>query len=116
MVHYCVQLMGVVVFAKVQGQVKFENPRTLLSQTGKSRKSCSNKAPFRRETILTYIHKYLLTYILTSFLNPRKLNNTIPRMVSSYIFYFSRIFTEQTFRFVSKKLTQPTMSSKYVLT
>ena len=28
MVHYCEKLMGVVVFAKVQGQVKFENPRT----------------------------------------------------------------------------------------
>ena len=28
MVHYCEKLMGVVVFAKVQGQVKFESPRT----------------------------------------------------------------------------------------
>ena len=28
MVHYCEELMGVVVFAKVQGQVKFESPRT----------------------------------------------------------------------------------------
>ena len=28
MVHYFEKLMGVVVFAKVQGQVKFENPRT----------------------------------------------------------------------------------------
>ena len=28
MVHYCKKLMGVVVFAKVQGQVKFESPRT----------------------------------------------------------------------------------------
>ena len=26
--HYCEKLMGVVVFAKVQGQVKFEGPRT----------------------------------------------------------------------------------------
>ena len=28
MVHYCKKLMGVVVFAKVQGQVKFESLRT----------------------------------------------------------------------------------------
>ena len=28
LVHYCEKLMGVVVFAKVQGQVKFESPRT----------------------------------------------------------------------------------------
>ena len=28
MVHYCEKLMGVVVFAKVQGPVKSENPRT----------------------------------------------------------------------------------------
>ena len=28
MVHYCEKLIGVVVFAKVQGQVKFESPRT----------------------------------------------------------------------------------------
>ena len=28
MVHYCEKLMGVVVFAKVQGQIKFESPRT----------------------------------------------------------------------------------------
>ena len=28
MVHYCEKLMGVLVFAKVQGQVKFESPRT----------------------------------------------------------------------------------------
>ena len=29
MVHYCEKLMGVVVFAKVQGQVKVESPRAL---------------------------------------------------------------------------------------
>ena len=28
LVHYCKELMGVVVFAKVQGQVKFESART----------------------------------------------------------------------------------------
>ena len=29
-VHYCEKLMGVLVFAKVQGQVKFESPRTFV--------------------------------------------------------------------------------------
>ena len=28
LVHYCEELMGAVVFAKVQGQVKFRSPRT----------------------------------------------------------------------------------------
>ena len=30
MVHYCEKLMGVVVFAKVQGQVKFASPKTFV--------------------------------------------------------------------------------------
>ena len=33
MVQYCEKLMGVVVFAKVQGQVKFASPRTFVKTT-----------------------------------------------------------------------------------
>ena len=33
MVHYCEKLMGVVVFARVQGQVKFESPQTFVKTT-----------------------------------------------------------------------------------
>ena len=65
LVHYCEKLMGVIVFAKVQGQVKFESPRTF--RLCKYADLCKNYYSHWLFAVITFLQKFKILFIFNTF-------------------------------------------------